>query len=566
MILCSPQPQPKPWEQPYIYRIVQSRRSPMGQNPVKSSRKIKQDSAKQDDQAPKLLFINKDASNLSRTSAEVYAVGSHVSKGSRKWKRTNSSLELDSSTGRILAAAGLDTPGVSTGTPSPTQGKSITLRWRMNDGRVTSTKMAGVDEKGARRSKAVQSATTSPVSSLPLTPPMPPPSPEPAAIVHGRPLKHLLQFYVDVIRPFALSVSRSWLWADDLRFVVSSPALTYAICAYASAFQTSAERGMHSLVLPPDAGDQQRPLWPIPEWFTFQAQAISLIRRRLADTTDTDRPIQKAELHAMLFLMRLQVLLGDRDAALLHLNAIKKATENAAILPDLHLDIAMWKVNLMVAFTNQSCISMRPYISSDDPAKQMPLLDIDRSKIQDPTQRRRLCAHVINRSIIWRPQPPQELDPQEDLLEDFLTIDPYYNSLDGQTQENLKICLQISRYLCAYLRFLNADTSLDNIGRPVAELRRHISALLLRDPDHNLWQRVPRLMFYVMFTGAYVSGSSNSERAWFARQIGEHFSCNKPNAYDDMKVILSMFLDPATVHETLLRQVWEDILAQQPVR
>lgn len=263
----------------------------------------------------------------------------------------------------------------------------------------------------------------------------------------------------------------------------------------------------------------------------------------------------------MLFLMRLQVLLGDRASALPHLDAIKKATENAAILPDLHLDIALWKINLPVAFANQSSILIRPYMRSEDPARQEALLDIDRSKVQDSTQWRRLHAHVINRSIVWRPEPPQELNTHADFLVDFLTIDPYYNDLDEETQKELRICLQISRYLSTYLRYINADTWLEHIRQFVADLQRHILLLLQQHQPQTIWRRVPHLMFYIMFTGAFATRHSNHERACFTRQIREHFSCSKLTAFEDMKAILSMFLDPSTVHESVLRQVWEDILA-----
>lgn len=161
---------PLPWDQPYTYRIVQSHSPSMSQAKGLSSYMAKQGSTEPNDTAPKLLFINKDASNLSRTSVEVYAVGSHVSKGSRKWQRTKSSLELDLSTGRILAAAGLDTSDVSR-TSSSTQGKPSTLRWRSEDGCVISTKTVGSNELGTQKSKAVKSATTPPPS-IPLS--MPP--------------------------------------------------------------------------------------------------------------------------------------------------------------------------------------------------------------------------------------------------------------------------------------------------------------------------------------------------------------------------------------------------------
>lgn len=40
------------------------------------------------DPGPPLLFVNKDASNLSRTKAEAFAVGSHMSKAYRRWSKS----------------------------------------------------------------------------------------------------------------------------------------------------------------------------------------------------------------------------------------------------------------------------------------------------------------------------------------------------------------------------------------------------------------------------------------------------------------------------------------------
>ena len=531
--------------------------------------KAQSGSSKADTTAPKslqLLFINKDPTNLSRTPEEIYAVGSHVSRGSRKWKRTKSSLELDSSTGKILAAAGLDSENVSR-MPSPSTGKPMTLRWRMEDGKVTSTKTIEDRDNAKARARAVKSATASP-SSTPLTPSTMPSTPAPNED-HGRSITTLLQFYFEVIRPFALSISRAWIWADEQSLVLSSPALTYAICALSSAFSRAAQHGLHSLVLPPEPAEGQEPLWPVPEWFVFQTQSISLLRRHLANTTDSQRPIQKAELHAMLFLMRLEVFLGDREAALLHLNAIKMATQDAAILPDLNIDMAMWKINLMIAFTNQSTLVMRPYVRAEDPARQTSLLGMDYSQVVNPIQRRRMLAHGLNRTILWRPDSPQTIDPATDppgLVEDFMANDTGIYQLSFDTQQELKICLQICRFLLCYLRYINADTTREDIRTLVLDLQRRLTNLTRGRIAAQLWRSAPRSMFYIAFTGAFASRECDSRRNWFAQQINQRVAPGATDSFDDLKNILSMYLDPNTVYEPLLREVWDLIRERQGTR
>lgn len=224
----------------------------------------------------------------------------------------------------------------------------------------------------------------------------------PGASSPSRSVREHVQFYLEVIRPFALSLSKSWLWIDDSALILSSPALTLSICAFTSAFRTLLQNGLHSLVLPPEPAEGRKPLWPVPEYFVLRAQTISLLRQHLATNTSNaaGRPFKRAELHAMMFVMRLEILLGNKEAALLHLNAITSATQDAAILPDLHIDIAMWKTNLVVAYKYRSALVRRQYARSENPAVQQSFIDIDELKVCNPGTIETVFLLIVYRSQI----------------------------------------------------------------------------------------------------------------------------------------------------------------------
>ena len=114
------------------------------------------------------------------------------------------------------------------------------------------------------------------------------------------PIQNDVNFYLETIRPFAMSLNKSWLWINDAEVILGSPTLTRAICAYTSAFRKLVQGGLHSLVLPPESADGSDPLWPVPDYFVPRAQTISLLHQHLAtnQVNAAQRPFRRAELHA----------------------------------------------------------------------------------------------------------------------------------------------------------------------------------------------------------------------------------------------------------------------------
>lgn len=334
---------------------------------------------------------NEDANNLSRTSEEICAFGLHVSKSSRKWKPANAKLELDPSADRILPSAMLESEARVSDSPDvPAKGtKALTLGWRLVDERVIGAMtLSGESEKGKQDGlwKIYQSATASPESLSPETDTDVDVEDHQQTIITmagTTSVKEHLQFYLGTIRPYAMSLNNHWLWVDDVELIRTSPTLIRAICAYTSAFRSAIDNGLHSLVLPPGRAEGRASLWPEPEFFPLLSETISLLNQHLTNNLNNaaGRPFGRAELHAMMFVMRLEILLGNQEAALLHLNAIKSATQDAAILPDLHIDVAMWKINLATAYKYRSALERRQYTRAENPAEQQPFVEINELKV-----------------------------------------------------------------------------------------------------------------------------------------------------------------------------------------
>lgn len=511
-------------------------------------------------QGEPLLFINKDATNLKRTAEEVFAVGSHVSRGSRKWRRPPQSLLLDPSTGAILASAGFSTT-ISTPEVGPV-GKSVRLRWRVQDGRVTSTKTIGGEDKWPTRTRNNKNQSVSPSGSespetdisstmTPFTSPAP--SPEPQPIIAQSSSKSLIQFYLDVIRPFALTITRSWLWVEDVFLIDSSPALSSAVCAFTSAFRSITCTGRKAVALPPSSASGL--LWPVPEWFTHHAQAISLLRENLETITASEKPIYKAELHAMLFLMRLQILLGDHDVAMLHFHAIRQATQHATIVPDLQIDLAMWKIDMAMIYQNPAHVAQQTYVRAEDPLQQQPLFYI---RNFDSLELGELPRQIADKTVLWQGIHFKYEAAFPSLIEDCLMAECGFTDLSEQVQRVLRSCLYISRYLLAYLRYMSADTSQPMVRQVVRSLNSSVSSV--DEFQADLWRQVPRLMFYIMFTGVFASHEHRQERGVFVKSIQMNLNCEREDSCDHARSILSWFLDLSTVNEGLFQIAWENIV------
>lgn len=120
----------------------------------------------------------------------------------------------------------------------------------------------------------------------------------------------------------------------------------------------------------------------------------------------------------------------------------------------------------------------------------------------------------------------------------------------------------LSRYLLANLHFINADTTNDNIRTHVAELKSAFSTVAGSNPNNfvQIWKRIPRIMFFLTFVGAFASRGNNGNRQWFMRLLNGGISASggEPSE-EELMQILNMFFDPATVFGTLLREVWDMI-------
>lgn len=254
-----------------------------------------------EDSTQPYLFINKDIYNLNRTSAEVFAVGSHVSRGSRKWSKSKSSLALDSSTGKILASSGIQRP-LLPHVASPLPGKPVTMRWRMDNSSGSQTNKADKRQRKLQITSSSRGATSAKRSE---------PSSLEAKAASNRPntpsSDSLISFYLRIIQPFALTISTEWTWIDDENMIRNSHALKMSICAFAAAFRTGVETGTYALALPPLSEDGGPTLWPVPEWFQLHTEAISYLRQDFARYESSNACFGEAEVYAVLFLMRLQV-------------------------------------------------------------------------------------------------------------------------------------------------------------------------------------------------------------------------------------------------------------------
>lgn len=299
-------------------------------------------------------------------------------------------LELDSSTDRTLSSAGVESNArIPDPQGVPTEGtKALTLRWRLSDGRgIGAMTLSGDSEKERLkgRRKVYQRTTASHESLSPNTDTDNDVDVQVQEQHYQQQTLNMadIQFYLGTIRPFAMSLNKSWLWINDAEAILASPTLTRAICAYTSAFRNLVQNGLHSLVLPPESAEDSDPLWPVPDYFVPRAQTISLLHQHLATNrvNAATRPFGRAELHAMMFVMRLEILLGNQEAAILHLNAIKSATQDAAVLPDLHIDIAMWKINLAAAYKYQAALVRRQYARAENPLEQKSFIEINELQV-----------------------------------------------------------------------------------------------------------------------------------------------------------------------------------------
>jgi hypothetical protein len=173
----------------------------------------------------------------------------------------------------------------------------------------------------------------------------------PSGINFSRGIRSSLHFYFKILRPFALHLVDGWEWPGNLSFIQASPALTYAIAAYASVFLSGCLKGGPGIVLPPPANANDAPLWPIPPWFRMHTCCLAELNPLLADPQKVD----ETSFQAILFLFRIAILLADGKTARMHYQALKRIPVliGRKVL-SFEKELAVAKVNIIDAFLYNS--------------------------------------------------------------------------------------------------------------------------------------------------------------------------------------------------------------------
>lgn len=134
----------------------------------------------------------------------------------------------------------------------------------------------------------------------------------------GRGVECLLSIYLGTVVPIARAFSSKWKleWNDDLQHMESSPMLAYAAAAYTAAYLRLVGHDDHQL-----SG----------LWLDCETKAVSLLRHTLrTDEYTRTAGVQQACSATVALLMRLALLLGDVEMALVHAEALQRMPNGEA--------------------------------------------------------------------------------------------------------------------------------------------------------------------------------------------------------------------------------------------
>ena len=340
------------------------------------------------DKQPPLLFVMHDDNDPWKSQIDTRAIASHVSARYKPWRKTNrKSLALDSTTRAILMFKQAKTHGTSRASSRSETASPLTIDPDPNESTQARTSMQYSDRlEKDKEDYAV--ATVSAPHGLP---------PSESALSSSDTFQHLftsqsgrchqdcalqsltpristfassfldpftsastgcnhdissnLHFYFKVIQPFALHLIDDWEWVGNLPYIQASPALAYAVAAYASLFLSGCLKGGTGVVLPPPVKEGETPLWQIPSWFKLQTSCLAELNQLLADPYKVDETF----FQAILLLFRIAILLADGRTAEMHYRALKGVS---ALIgreePSLDKEMAVAKVNLVGAFLHNS--------------------------------------------------------------------------------------------------------------------------------------------------------------------------------------------------------------------
>ena len=444
-----------------------------------------------------LLFVHRDQENVQgvRSARELEQIKQHLAQRHQKRRKVQQKLEIHPSINRILRQPTTDDDGDQTVhedamSLAPTSDRS-TLE-------ASQGPFGSSIESSSR--DALSANMISDGALDPFTPLQ-----EPSLEV-----RRLLFLYCKQLRPLARTVSSEWDWIGNLGEIQSSPMLTYAIASYASAFSTGMRSGARGVALPPMPERGRPALWPMPIWFRFQTQALSLLNTALLDKQNG---ATMEIFHTIVFLFRLAVLLGDGLTANMHFKALRQVAKmQGRDAEDLSRELVVTRINFITLYLYKAALvkKRQRVITQEYPDY---VIEPDREKWTDENEWNKFQGMLLCRSLTWNARSPGSL-PQTEARRNILRLDPTSARLSDDILHDVVRMYQVALYLWGYLTSIAFDTSFPKIRFHANELEQY-----LRQSDiERIEINAPKVVFILFFVGAF-SSRGDPIRKWFISKL-----------------------------------------------
>lgn len=360
--------------------------------------------------------------------------------------------------------------------------------------------------------------------------------------------KHLLFVYCKHLRPLARAVSEDWDWTDSLSEIQSSPMLTCAISAYASAFWTGLKQGARELALPPEPEKNRKHLWPMPLWFRFQTQSLTLLSQALMNRRRGD---DHEIYHTILFLFRIAILMGDGITGRMHFRALQHLSNlQQQQMSNLSYDLAVTKINIVTLYLyKDSMVKTKPNNNEGDHFQYT--IEPERQKWTDEHEYNKFQAMLFGRFMTWSCHNPSAV-VYEEACTAVLKANPEVKKFPGHMFTSLVKHYQIALYLWSYLTNIAYDPSLSKVRLHVEELVQY----LRHEHFQRLEQAAPKVIFILLFVGAYAS-RGYVHRQWFAERLAR--AQLQVSYMQDVYDALDGFCDPWHCVPVVLEEILIDV-------
>lgn len=448
-----------------------------------------------------LLFVHRDQDNVraARTTKELEQIKRHLAQRHQKKGKGQRKLDVHPSVDRILREPlnhGVDHDNYSA------HGEAVSLT-------QTGDRHALLAAQGSFVSfteSSIRSALNANIISDGILDPFTPFQESTSEI------RRLLFLYCRHLRPLAGTVDSEWNWIESVGKIQSSPMLTYAVAAYASAFFTGLKSGSRGIALPPVPEKGRQSLWDMPTWFRFQTQALASLNIALLDREQLAR---SQVYHTIVFLFRLAVLFGDGMTANMHYKALRQVAQlQGPEAEDISRELAVTKVNFITVFLYKGVLikKKRRAITQEQPRYT---IEPDQDWWTDETEWNKFQGMLFCRSLTWNARSPGSL-PQTDARRNILRLDPIAARLSDTVFSDMVRMYQTALYLWTYLTSIAFESSSPKIRLHFKELEQY-----LRQPEIERTEvNAPRVVFLLFFVGA-LSSRGFAVRKWFIDKLAE---------------------------------------------